>query len=176
MCRDGDVRSVVDMTTYPPTFAPAPPRATAAGATAGTLWVLRIVSGIQAVLLLAQPILAGRFLDGDFPSLSTHGANGLALMGLAWLVVIAAVLAWRPGRLPAWPVAVSVACAFLLPIQLGMGHARLLAVHLILGVALVAAGVAVAIWAWRPGRARRSYRAPRVPHAPSMLDGGAQYR
>ncbi len=125
------------------------------------------------MLLLAQPILAGRFLDGDFPSLSQHGAVGLLLMGLAWLVVIAAVLAWRPGRLPAWPIAVAAACAFLLPIQLGMGHARMLAVHLILGVGLVAAGVAVAIWAWRPGRARHSYRAPSNRAVP---DGGVQYR
>lgn len=173
MCGDGSVHNVDGMTTYPPTVAPMTPRHGAAGATAGTLWILRLLSGVQAVLLLAQPILAGRFLDGDFPSLSQHGAVGLLLMGLAWLVVIAAVLVWRPGRLPAWPIAVAAACAVLLPIQLGMGHARLLAVHLVLGVGLVAAGVAVAIWAWRPGRARRSYRAP-SNHM--VLDGGAQHR
>jgi len=119
-------------------------------------------------MLVAQPVLAGRFLDGDFPSLSTHGNVGIALMGVAWLVVVAAVLAWRPGRVPGWPIGVAFACAMLLPIQLGMGHARFLAVHLLLGVGLVAAGVVLALWAWRPGRARRSYRpaAPRaLPHS-----------
>jgi hypothetical protein len=173
MCGDGAVRSVVDVTTYPLVVPKAPPRARAAGAATGTLWILRILSGIQAVLLVSQPVLAGRFLDGDFPSLSTHGNVGIGLMGVAWLVVVAAVLAWRPGRLPAWPVAVACACAMLLPIQLGMGHARFLAVHLLLGVGLVAAGVALALWAWRPGRARRSYRPP-APRA--VPDGGGPYR
>lgn len=114
-------------------------------------------------MLAAQPVLAGRFLDGDYPSLSAHGSNGLALMGVAWLVVLAAVLAWRPGRLPGWPALVSLGAAMLLPIQLGMGYQRVLAVHLVMGVALVAAGVVVAIWAWIPGQARRSYRPPRPP-------------
>lgn len=157
--------SVEVVTTYlHPQAPPRPPRAP--GATTATLWLLRLLAGVQAVMLLAQPLLAGRFLDGDYPSLAAHGANGLALMGVAWLVVIAAVLAWRPGRLPGWPVLVAVACALLLPVQLGMGHARFLAVHLVLGVAIVATGVAVAVWAWRPGRAARSYRAPR-----SLPDG-----
>ena len=158
------------MTSYPTTVAPTPPRSAGPAATIGTLWILRVFAGIQAIMLIAQPVLAGRFLDGDYPSLSTHGNNGLALMGTAWLVVIAAVLAWRPGRLPAWPIAIAVVCAVLLPVQLGMGHARYLAVHLVMGVSLVAAGVVLAIWAWRPGRARRSYRAP-TPKP--MVDGGA---
>ena len=164
------------MTTYPPMVTPTPPwsvaPATPGSATIGTLWVLRIVSATQAVMLVAQPVLAGRFLDGDFPSLSTHGNVGIALMGVAWLVVVAAVLAWRPGRLPGWPIGVAFACAMLLPIQLGMGHARFLAVHLLLGVGLVAAGVVLALWAWRPGRARRSYR-PAAPRA--LPHGGAEF-
>ncbi len=131
-----------------------------------------MTAAVQGSLLIAQPVLAGRFLDGDFPSLATHGGVGIALMLLAWLVVVAALLAWRPGRLPGWPVLVSLACAMLLPIQLGMGHARFLAVHLALGVTLVAAGVVVAAWAWRPGRAKRSYRA----RGPQMHDGGAGLR
>lgn len=164
------------MTTYPPTVAPTPPRAMGPGTpggTIGTLWTLRIASVIQAALLAAQPVLAGRFLDGDYPSLSTHGNVGLGLMGVAWLVVVAAVLAWRPGRLPGWPAAVAAALALLLPMQLGMGHARFLAVHLVLGVGLVAAGVVLAGWAWRPGRARRSYR-PATPRA--LPDGGGPLR
>jgi hypothetical protein len=157
MCVQSADPSVVAMTSYPPSPAPSAP-----GATIGTLWVLRLLAGLQAIMLIAQPVLAGRFLDGDYPSLATHGTNGLALMGVAWLVLIAAVLAWRPGRLPAWPMLVALACALLLPIQLGMGHARYLAVHLLLGVAIVGTGLALALWAWWPGRARRSFRAPRA--------------
>ncbi|WP_163544489.1 hypothetical protein [Occultella kanbiaonis] len=161
------------MTTYRPTSARVTPRATVPGATTTTLWILRILTGIQATMLLAQPVLAGRFLDGHFPALSTHGSNGLALTGFALLVVLAAVLAWRPGRLPAWPIALACVCSFGPPVQLGMGYSRQLAVHLTLGVSLVAAGLALAIWAWWPGRARRSYRARR-PRA--MVDGGARVR
>ncbi|MBZ2194941.1 hypothetical protein [Occultella gossypii] len=161
------------MTTYPPTPAPAPPRATVSDATTTALWILRILTGIQAIMLLAQPVFAGRFLDGDYPALSTHGSNGLALTALAWLVVLAAVLAWRPGRLPAWPIALACVCSFGFPVQLGMGYSRHLAVHLTLGVGLVATGLALAIWAWWPGRARRSYRARRPR---PMVDGGARVR
>jgi hypothetical protein len=139
--------------------APAPP---VPGATTVTLWVLRLLSALFAVLLAAQPVLAGRFLDGDYPALALHGGNGIALMAVSWLVLGATVLAWRPGRLPAWPIALTLLTSFLLPLQLGMGHARYLAVHLTLGVSLVAAGIGLALWAWRPGRARRSYRPSRV--------------
>lgn len=172
MCRDAAVPSVEDMTSYPPTQAPTRPPSAPGGATSGMLWILRIFAGIQAFMLVAQPVLAGRFLDGDYPSLSTHGNVGIALMLVACFVVVAAVLAWRPGRLPAWPIAIAFLSAMLLPIQLGMGHARFLAIHLALGVALVAAGVIVAAWAWRPGRARRSYRAP----SSVMVDGGTSIR
>lgn len=169
MCARVRVPSVEDMTAS----APSVP-----GATTATLWLLRLVAGVQAVLLVGQPLLAGRFLDGDYPSLARHGNNGLILMGVAWLVVVAAVLAWRPGRLPGWPVPLAVAAAFLMPVQLGMGHARFLAVHLLLGVSLVAAGAVVALWAWSPDRARRSYR-PRTAtaqgqHAPAQGYGPPQ--
>lgn len=144
------------MTHLPPPPAYAvlnpPPRSPARR---GWLWPLRLTTLPFAVALAAQPLLAGRFLQGDYPSLGTHGVVGLSLMAWAWLVAGAAVLAWRPGRLPAWPAVTALALALLLPVQLGMGHARLLAVHLTLGVALVGAGIWLAAWAWRPARGRR---------------------
>jgi len=156
MC-GGETAPTVDDMSHP---SASPPTASLV-----TLWTMRAASLLHAVLLVAQPVLAGRFLDGDYPALAQHGLVGATLMGSAGLLWLAAIVLLWPGRLGWWPLVLCTAMTAIMPIQVGMGHARFLAVHLSLGVVLVASGLALAVWAWWPGRARRSLRRPRAGRA-----------
>jgi hypothetical protein len=118
------------------------------------IWPLRIVLVPYAALLVAQPVLAGRFLEGSFEALRPHGEIGGGLIPLTWLVFFAALLAWRPGRLGALPLATSAVLSVLMIVQVVAGYSRALGVHLPLGVAIIATGLTMLGWAWSPRRLR----------------------
>lgn len=122
------------------------------------LWPLRVVVLPYAALLAAQPLLAGRFLEGAYEALKPHGAIGGGLIPLTWLVLGASVLVWRPGRFGAFPVVASGLLSVLIVAQVVAGYSRALGVHLPLGVAIVATGLAIAGWAWSPRRLRVGQR------------------
>ena len=68
---------------------------------------------------------------------------------------MAALLRWRPGGGPGWP---ALACAVLFGAEAGqiaMGYARVLALHIPLGVAITACTFLMLVWAWRPVLPRR---------------------
>ena len=69
----------------------------------------------------------------------------------------AAVLFWRPGRGPGWPALATAALFFAEGMQIGMGYTRVLAIHVPLGVAIVASLLALSVWVvrWRPASAVR---------------------
>lgn len=108
---------------------------------------------MHALQAIAQPLLIGAYLDGDYDAVGLHGANGnllmLSLMGAGIAVLVHCL---RGG--PVWPVPALTALWLAEGIQIGMGHARDLSVHVPLGVTVVALAVALAVWAWTP-RARR---------------------
>lgn len=116
------------------------------------LWPLRIVLVPYAALLVAQPVLAGRFLEGSYEALKPHGAIGGGIIPLTWIVCAAAFLAWRPGRLSPFPLVASGLVSVLTVVQVVAGYNRSLGVHLPLGVAIVATGLAMLGWAWSPRR------------------------
>src|SRR5919107_818315 len=97
---------------------PVPEAGTSAPPGAGrrSLLVLRVVAVLHAVVMLAQPVLAGRYLDG------------------------AVVFAWR-GHGRRWPIWLSLAVAVGVEVQVGFGYASLLVVHVPLGVSLIVAQV-----------------------------------
>ncbi|MET0863825.1 MAG: hypothetical protein ABWZ98_05785 [Nakamurella sp.] len=126
-------------------------------------WPLRVVAGLLAVMLWTQPLLIGLFLAGDFDKLAAHALVGGLLVGMTFILFAAAVLAWRPGRLPGWVVAVAGAMWVGGLVQIAAGYQRNLGLHLPLGVALAAAGTGLAVRAWWP---TRSDRQPRAGHYP----------
>jgi hypothetical protein len=118
------------------------------------VWSFRVAATVHALLLCAQPVLAGLFLAGDFGKLSIH-ATLAGLVILACMVqFVAAVLVWRPGMRSPWPIAITAAMFVAEGIQTGAGYERNLGLHVPLGVTVVATGVALAVWGWR--RPRRS--------------------
>jgi hypothetical protein len=106
------------------------------------------------VAVLAQPVLAGRYLTGDVDAIEVHGLVGSLLSLVAMALIAGAagyVLAGR-GRLWVFPVMVLLFLAE--GLQIGAGHSRELQVHVPLGVAIVVAAVLLAAWVWTPSAAR----------------------
>lgn len=122
--------------------------------------LFRVVVVLHAAMALAQPVAAGAILQASTLGLAVHQAVGGVLLLVAFVQVPVAVLAWRPGRLPAWPVAVSVGLVVVETAQVALGATGVLAVHVPLGVAIVGAAVGLACWAVRARPVARATRGP----------------
>ena len=110
------------------------------------------VLGVHAALVVAQPFLAGMFLSGLVDAIRVHAIIGSTLPALGLLQVAAAWVLWRPGGGPLWPLQISAVLVLAEGLQVAMGYTGALAMHLPLGVAIVAGTVVMFIWslAWRP--------------------------
>ncbi|MDD7937425.1 hypothetical protein PHK61_03215 [Actinomycetospora lutea] len=109
----------------------------------------RVVAVLHAAMTVAQAFAAGALLQASAAGLVVHQAVGGTLLLVAMLQVPLAVLAWRPGRLSPWPIAVSAALVVAEVAQVAIGYTGVLAAHVPLGVAIVATAVALAWWAVR---------------------------
>ena len=114
-----------------------------------TRWPLRITSSLAALLLFNQAVFAGQFLAGTFPALQTHRDNA-TVAGLAVLAAgaAAALIRW-PGRGPIWPMLACLGLFGLIAVQIALGFARVLALHIPLGVLIILGGGLLAAWSWR---------------------------
>lgn len=121
-----------------------------------TLWLVRTVVTVHLLAVLAQPVLAGRFLSGDVDAIAVHGTIGslLAVVGMA--AIGATLLYVLGGRGRLWVAPVGLALFLADGIQIGAGFTRNLELHVPLGVGIIVASVLLAVWAWSPsaGRAR----------------------
>lgn len=124
-------------------------------------WTMRVLLVLSAALAVMQPTSIGQYLDGRYAMLGMHSTCGTALMGTTFLLGLAAIVyALVGGRV--WVLAASVVLFFAVTVQLGLGYSKSLAVHIPLGVAIVAGTVALAIWSWTPAARRfRPRRADR---------------
>jgi hypothetical protein len=119
-----------------------------------SLWTLRLVITVHLLAVLAQPVLAGRYLTGDVDAIEVHGLVGSLLM-LVTMTVFAAALAYvLAGRGRLWVLPVIVLLFLAEGFQIGMGYARELQLHVPLGVAIVVTSVLLAAWVWTPTAAR----------------------
>ena len=112
-------------------------------------WVFRITSTVAAVMLFNQAVFAGQFLDGTYDSLHAHRENA-TYAGISVLIsAVAAVLVRWPGRGPWWPILASIGIFGLIALQIVLGFARAISLHVPLGVATIVLAVGLAVWAWR---------------------------
>jgi heme A synthase len=125
------------------------------------VWPLRISASLAALLLFDQAVFAGQFLSGTFASLHTHRENA-TYAGITVLVtaMCAALVRW-PGRGPVWPMLACLGLFALIALQIVLGFARVLGLHIPLGVLIIMSGVHLAVWSWR-------YRP--APQAPPFAD------
>lgn len=118
-------------------------------------WALRIVVTLHALDAFAQPVLAGRFLSGDYAMLGTHGNNAIIIAITGFVQTILAILYWRPAGGQGWPAMVALGISIAEPIQIALGFNRLVGIHIPLGVAIVTAAIFMLVWAWGPAFGRR---------------------
>lgn len=116
---------------------------------------LRVLLTLHALLVFAQPVLAGRFLAGDYRMLGMHGTNSTVIGLLGYAQVIVAFVYWRPAGGVAWPAMASLGISAVETVQILLGYARSIAIHVPLGVLVVLVNILMAIWAWRPGFGQR---------------------
>lgn len=103
-------------------------------------------------MLFNQAVFAGQFLAGNYGALLTHRENA-TFAGISVMVsAIGAVLLRWPGRGPWWPIAACLGLFGLIGLQIAIGFARILAVHIPLGVTIILLAIAIATWAWRGKR------------------------
>lgn len=143
----------VTSTTVPP--APADPAGEPARGPRASLWALRITAVLHLVILALQPLLAGMYLDGDADAIGVHGINAHIVQALCFAQFVAAICYAWPGGGRIWPLVFSFALWWAEGLQLGMGYARVLIVHILLGVSIVATQSLFTVWTCR--------RAARVP-------------
>ena len=120
-----------------------------------TAWLLRLALTLTALSAVAQPVLIGGYLDGGFDLLAWHAGNANLMLALVMLTGATALLYVWPGGGRPWPVLALGALWFAAGVQIGMGYLRVLAVHVPLGVTVVAAAVGLAVWSWTPSARRR---------------------
>ena len=111
-------------------------------------WVFRITSTAAAIMLFNQAVFAGQFLDGAFPQLLVHRENATYAGIVVIVSAIAAVLQRWPGRGPWWPIVASVGIFGLIAVQIVLGFARVISIHIPLGVATIMLAAGLAVWAW----------------------------
>jgi len=118
---------------------------------------------VAALLLFDQAVFAGQFLGGSYGSLRTHRENA-TVAGVAVLVAAAcALLVWRPGGGPGRPLIATLVLFGLIAAQIAIGFARVLTLHVPLGVAIIgmSVGLTVSAWRYRPPAARSAAEAVR---------------
>jgi hypothetical protein len=113
-----------------------------------SLTALRAVAGLHAVAICLQPAFAGIYLNGSGAAMRMHEPTGLALTFAGLIQLLVATIWWRSGgRLlaPAVTLLITVGEG----LQVATGYTRQLAIHIPLGIALVAGAVAFAAWTTR---------------------------
>jgi hypothetical protein len=112
-------------------------------------WVLRWVITLHALEVFAQAVLAGRFLAGDFDMVELHAVNAIIAGSVGYLNIVAAILYWRPGGGSTWPMYAAIGLSAAETIQILFGFARVIGLHVPLGVSIIVTTTLLAVWAWR---------------------------
>lgn len=116
-------------------------------------WPFRLSMSVAALMLFDQSVFAGQFLSGSFTALHTHRENA-TYAGIAVLIAVASAVLLRwpgppVGRGPVWPLLACFALFGLIALQIVLGFARTLTVHIPLGVTIILIAGWLAVWAWR---------------------------
>jgi hypothetical protein len=109
----------------------------------------QITITVAALMLFDQAVFAGQFLSGSFGALHTHRENA-TYSGIAVLLAAgcAALVRW-PGKGPIWPLFACLGLFALIALQIVLGFARALTVHIPLGVSIIMLALVLVTRAWR---------------------------
>jgi hypothetical protein len=115
-----------------------------------SLVALRITLVLHAVLIVAQPILAGYFLSGNVDAMNIHGPIGSSVWLVALIQFVVAAIYWLGGGGRSWPAVLTAVLFVAEFVQLVFGYQRNFAVHVPLGTAIVITVVWMTVWSFRP--------------------------
>ena len=113
--------------------------------------LFRALVWLIALVYFGQAVLAGQFLSGTYPALRLHQlAATVADVLLFTAIVVAALLRWHAkGRI--WPLWAALGLTVVAQAQNAAGAARLIQLHIPLGVAMLVTAVLVSVLATWPG-------------------------
>jgi len=116
------------------------------------LTALRVLILLNGLAILAQALFAGLFLGGDKAMLDVHGTGALAVHVSGALLLIVAVLYWRPWRGSGFPALASLVLLLAGFVQSMTGGSGATSVHVPLGLAMFGLVVWLAVWSLWPAR------------------------
>ncbi len=131
------------------TTAAVPEAATAPPGPRRTLTTLRVLAVLHSVCAIGQPMLAGIYLDGDVDALAIHEINSSVVSGLGVLQLVAAIVYMWAGKGRAWPLYASIGLVLAEQVQAGLGYEGLVAIHVPLGVSIIAMQILLTVWLFR---------------------------
>ncbi|HLR86082.1 MAG TPA: hypothetical protein VK059_14090 [Nocardioidaceae bacterium] len=136
----------------PQPYRPPPPRRGKPHGQAAFRWILVVILGVHAAIAFNQSVLAGMYLSGSLDAMEWHGAIGSALTVVVMVQSLVSLLFFFPGRGPWWPLVASIALFFVEGLEIGMGYARTLGLHIPLGVAIIVVTIGMFVWSlrWKP--------------------------
>lgn len=113
----------------------------------GRGWALAAFSAciVQAVAVVVQPIAIGGYLNGNPSGMSVHRTNADIIGLIALIVLVLVIVAALRSRWGAQPIVLVTVFTVAMIVQEFMGFEKQLAVHIPLGVAVVAFAVALPI-------------------------------
>jgi heme A synthase len=118
-------------------------------ATHWSRWLFRGMATVATVMLFDQAVLAGQFLAGSYNSLRYHRENATyAGLSVVACLIAAVLLRWKRHG-PGWPIVAYTGLFGLVALQIAVGFARLLSLHVPLGVAIILIAAALAAWSWK---------------------------
>jgi hypothetical protein len=116
------------------------------------IWSFRLAVTAAAVLAFDQAVFAGQFLSGTYGALRLHRDLANYTVGAIAVSIVTAILWRRAGAGPRWPPAAAVTLFALTALQTFLGYRLVLAVHIPLGVAVIALLIILTVAAWKPAR------------------------
>jgi hypothetical protein len=111
--------------------------------------LLRVVTALATLSAFAQALLAGGVVAGRIEAVPLHSANGLLLALGNVALLVALVLAWRPGGGPGWIPFAGLLLALATMVQLGLGFSPSLTVNVPLGTTVILGVLMLLVWAWQ---------------------------
>jgi hypothetical protein len=126
--------------------APAGPRR--------TLSTLRVLAVLHSLCAIGQPTFAGIYLDGDVDALALHEINASMVAGLGVVQLVAAIGYVWAGRGRRWPLWASLGVVLAEQVQTGLGYESEVAIHIPLGVSVIAMQILLTVWLFRDGARR----------------------
>lgn len=110
--------------------------------------LLRAITTLVTLDGLAQAMFAGRFMAGSYDGLDAHSLNGMIVAAGMLVMTACFAAAWRFGQATGQTVLRCVVLTIVSGVEIAVGHKEILAVHVPLGVALIAGLAAMTVQVW----------------------------